>query len=192
MPNVVYEMSVPALLRRTVLLLWGIGLCVELSPCFASTPSASSVTLAWNPSTSTNVVGYKIYYGLTSGIYNNTNFVAGSTNVAISGLVEGTTYYFAATALDSFGNESQFSNETSYSVPENSVPPNATLAVAPPASKGQFALTVNGVTGFTYVVQASTNLVNWISVQTNTAPFTFVDVNASQFSQRFYRSFYLQ
>jgi hypothetical protein len=39
-----------------------------------------------------------------------------------------------------------------------------------------------------YIVQASSDLVNWTAVQTNTAPFTFVDPNASQFSQRFYRT----
>ena len=55
---------------------------------------------------------------------------------------------------------------------------------------GQYALIVAGVPGYNYVVQASTDLVNWVPVQTNTAPFTFVDTNASQFGQRFYRSVY--
>jgi hypothetical protein len=86
--------------------------------------ATGSVTLAWNPSISTNVAGYKIYYGLACGVYNNTISVAGSTatNVTVTGLVEGTTYYFAATAVDTLGIESQFSNETSYSVPTNSTP----------------------------------------------------------------------
>jgi hypothetical protein len=55
---------------------------------------------------------------------------------------------------------------------------------------GQFAMSVAGTSGYKYVVEASTDLVNWVPVQTNTAPFTFVDTNASQFSQRFYRSVY--
>jgi hypothetical protein len=38
-------------------------------------------------------------------------------------------------------------------------------------------------------VQASTTLVDWEAVQTNVAPFTFVDSKASQFNQRFYRVF---
>ena len=45
--------------------------------------------------------------------------------------------------------------------------------------------------GNPYVVQASTNLVDWVPIQTNTAPFTFVDANASKFRQRFYRSVYV-
>jgi hypothetical protein len=65
------------------------------------------------------------------------------------------------------------------------------LATVTPPSRGQFALTVNGVTGYKYVVQASTNMVSWATILTNTAPFTFVDTNASQFKQRFYRSYYL-
>jgi hypothetical protein len=63
----------------------------------------------------------------------------------------------------------------------------ASLTSASPAS-GQFALTVSGVSGYQYAVQASTDMVHWVSLQTNTAPFTFVDTNASQFSRRFYRS----
>jgi hypothetical protein len=65
----------------------------------------------------------------------------------------------------------------------------AELAPATHAS-GQYALAVAGVPGYKYVVQASTNLVNWVPMQTNTAPFTFVDTNAGKFSQRFYRSVY--
>lgn len=55
---------------------------------------------------------------------------------------------------------------------------------------GQYALIVAGVPGYNYVVQASTDMVNWVPLQTNTAPFTFVDTKAGQFSRRFYRSVY--
>jgi hypothetical protein len=65
----------------------------------------------------------------------------------------------------------------------------ATLASTAHAD-GQYALIVAGVPGYKYVVQASTNMVNWVPVQTNTAPLTFVDTDASQFGQRFYRSVY--
>jgi len=81
-----------------------------------------SVALAWNPSISTNVVGYNIYYGVACGVYNNTISAGNSTNVTVTGLAEGTTYYFAATAVDALGVESPFSNETSYSVPINTPP----------------------------------------------------------------------
>jgi len=58
--------------------------------------------------------------------------------------------------------------------------------------KGQFSFQVNGVTGGQYVVQATSDLIHWTAVQTNTAPFTFQDPAASGASQRFYRTYYVQ
>ena len=58
-------------------------------------------------------------------------------------------------------------------------------------ANGTFGLNVSGVPGYQYVVQASTDLVNWVAIQTNTAPFAFVDANANQFPRRFYRTYYL-
>jgi len=67
----------------------------------------------------------------------------------------------------------------------------ADSSLAPAAHVGgQYALSVEGTAGLKYVVQASTNLVDWVPVQTNTAPFTFVDVNAGKYRQRYYRSIY--
>ena len=67
----------------------------------------------------------------------------------------------------------------------------ATLAAAA-HPEGQFDFSVNGVPGYRYEVQASTNLVDWIPLQTNTAPFLFIDSDAGKFKQRFYRSLYVQ
>ena len=53
----------------------------------------------------------------------------------------------------------------------------------------QFQFNVTGVSGFNYAVQASTNLVNWTSLQTNASPFTFTD--AATFPERFYRAVWL-
>jgi hypothetical protein len=53
---------------------------------------------------------------------------------------------------------------------------------------GSFSFTVSGNPGQAYVVQTSSNLQDWVSLSTNTAPFVFVDPAAAQFSQRFYRT----
>ena len=49
-----------------------------------------------------------------------------------------------------------------------------------------------GVAGINYVIEASTNLSNWLPVSTNTADsgglFTFTQTNASQFPQRYFRA----
>ena len=114
----------------------------------SSTFATGSVTLAWSQSISPNVAGYKIYYGLASGVYNNTISVGLSTNVTVTSLVQGATYYFAATAVDPFGVESQLSNETSYSVPTNSTP---TILIPPKTQTAEDGSVVNlaaRVTGY--------------------------------------------
>ena len=73
--------------------------------------AASSISLAWNPSTGTNIAGYRIHYGGASRNYTNMVTASAGTAVTVSGLKDGTTYYFAATAYDTSGLESDFSNE---------------------------------------------------------------------------------
>ncbi|MEJ2245913.1 MAG: hypothetical protein P8Y80_07545 [Acidobacteriota bacterium] len=73
---------------------------------------AGDVSLAWDPSISEDVVGYKIYYGNFSGSYNSFHTVTNQTSYTVTGLPDGT-YYFAVTAFDSAGNESGYSNEVS-------------------------------------------------------------------------------
>ena len=66
--------------------------------------------------------------------------------------------------------------------------PAAALAVALCAANGQFQFNVTGASSLTYVVEASTNLVDWDALATNTPPFTFVDQAAPNCPQRFYRA----
>ena len=72
--------------------------------------------------------------------------------------------------------------------PTITTPQPATLTSAA-CSGAQFRFTVSGATGQMYVVQASTNLLDWVSVMTNPAPFVFVDSNTAGFNQQFYRAF---
>jgi len=73
----------------------------------------TSAVLAWQPSTDPTVAGYKLYYGVASHTYTHAIDVGQATTATISNLAVGTTYYFAATAYDSSGVESPFSNEAS-------------------------------------------------------------------------------
>jgi fibronectin type 3 domain-containing protein len=77
--------------------------------------ATQSVTLIWNPSSDTNVAGYRIYYGTVSQDYTSVVTVGNVTNATITGLADGTTYFFAATTLDAAGDESAFSNEATFS-----------------------------------------------------------------------------
>lgn len=72
---------------------------------------SASVALTWSPSPDNTVVAYKIYYGGAPGDYTNSVSVGNVTNTTLTGLVNGTTYYFAATAIDDLGSESLLSNE---------------------------------------------------------------------------------
>lgn len=51
-----------------------------------------------------------------------------------------------------------------------------------------FALSVTNSAGATVVIQASTNLVNWVPVMTNVAPFAFTNFDNTNFPSRFYRA----
>ena len=148
--------------------------------------AGASVTLTWNRSAATNVAGYMIYAGTASHVYAITNIVGRATSLTISNLVPGKTYYFAARTYASNKLESALSSEASCTVPG----PRVTLTAAKLAAK-QFSFSVSGVTNSQYVVQASTNLVKWITLQTNIAPFTFLDTNSAGFDRRFYRTYYL-
>jgi hypothetical protein len=56
---------------------------------------------------------------------------------------------------------------------------------------GHFTLKINGGVGPQYIVQASSNLINWTGIFTNTPsvmPLTVVDTNAGVFKHRFYRT----
>jgi hypothetical protein len=63
------------------------------------------------------VVGYVLYFGVASRTYTNSVSAGNSTTATASGLVSGSTYYFAATAVDAAGFESAFGNEVSYQAP---------------------------------------------------------------------------
>ena len=112
-----YQVEVFIRSRRAILgsFLFSVLFAVMQLSAFAT----ASVTLAWNASTDPSVVGYNVYYGGASGAYTNELCAGNATNITISGLVQGTTYYFAATSYAASGLESSFSSEVSYLVPLN-------------------------------------------------------------------------
>jgi hypothetical protein len=71
-------------------------------------------------------------------------------------------------------------------------PPPVAATLSAPGLNGaaQFQFVVTGSVGSNYVVQVSTNLsaMNWVSLRTNAAPFTFVDTSPGFYARRFYRA----
>jgi len=77
-------------------------------------PSASlaaSVTLRWQANQEPDISNYNVYYGTQSRNYGLPIPAGNTTSYTIENLTEGTTYYFALTALDTSGNESGYSSE---------------------------------------------------------------------------------
>lgn len=79
---------------------------------------AGNLTLSWDPSTSTNVGGYKIYYGISSKKYTANVDTGKTTSFQVTGLTNGSKYFFAVKAYNVAKTiESSFSNEVSATVP---------------------------------------------------------------------------
>ena len=86
-----------------------------------------SVTLAWDPvqnTTNSTIAHYSVYYGPASTLYTSFQPSRGTnTSLTISNLGRGSTYYFAATATDTNGLESDYSSEVSCTIPSPPPPP---------------------------------------------------------------------
>lgn len=144
-----------------------------------------TVTLAWNPSADSSVMGYRVY----TREENSTNLVSsnvlGLTQVTLPGLKEGMRYTFTVTAYNAAGVESVPSNEASFVVP---VPLQMLPGTTSAAKRLQFPM----APGHWYEVQASTDLKAWNTVWASSVATTYgwteyQDTNAGAFSKRFYR-----
>jgi len=79
---------------------------------------AAEITLAWDQNSEPDIAGYRIYYGQESHSYTNVVDVGNYTSCVIADLEDGETYYFVATAYNTDGFESGYSNEISNGEPE--------------------------------------------------------------------------
>lgn len=70
-----------------------------------------TVTLAWDANSETDLAGYILYYGTASRNYATNIDVGNITQYTVRDLPEGVTYFFAAKAYDTDGNESGYSSE---------------------------------------------------------------------------------
>jgi hypothetical protein len=72
---------------------------------------AEQVSLAWDANTEPDLGGYKLYYGTAAQAYSQVINVGKNTQVTVSNLSQGVTYFFAVTAYNLQGAESEYSNE---------------------------------------------------------------------------------
>ena len=97
---------------------------------FAVTPAPANTTITatWNANPETNIAGYKLSYGSSSGSYTSTMDVGNVTNAVVQ-IVVGQTYYFAVQAYNTAGRLSPFSTEVPFplATPPPVPPPTPTL-----------------------------------------------------------------
>ena len=152
-----------------------------------SVQAGQNATLAWDPSSDPTVVGYHVYSGTVSRTYTKKVDVGNTTSSSIPGLTEGVTYFFAVTAYDALGLESNFSDEISYTALAAS--PTVQIRVGTGKS---FTLTVTGPIGHAYVIEATEDFTTWTIISTVTlgvfGSWEFTDPNAESYSHRFYRT----
>ena len=150
----------------------------------ATAPGTNSVKLAWNRSTSTNVTGYRVYYGVASGNYTNSVVAGNVTSNSIPGLAGGVSYFFAVAAYTAGGALSALSNEIS-------VVPALPVAPVSVATTRRGVVVVRGLSGKQYDILATQNLITWTLIGTVTlgvsGTLNFTDPNSASYSRRFYR-----
>jgi hypothetical protein len=104
---------------KTVWRAFSVGLLSALLAIVTSSAFAAEVTLAWNPNTESDMEGYGVYFSQddTGPSYDLFGYVtlsdlsdSDNPSFTVTGLETGTRYYFAVTAYDAAGNESDFSS----------------------------------------------------------------------------------
>jgi hypothetical protein len=151
-------------------------------------PAATSLTnllISWSGSdVGSGVADYTIYVSTNGGPW--TPWLQGTTNTSATfPAVGGNSYAFYSAATDEVGNR-----ESSPLIPgaQTTVVSSQPILASSTFSNGLFQFAVEATAGNNYAIQASTKLESWIPIETNIAPFIFVDSNSLKFPWRWYRS----
>ena len=118
---------------------------------------AAQIRITWDPNTEPDLAGYKVYYGISSGIYEIPFYVGNVTTYTLTGLASGQTYFIAVTAYDAT-NESDYSNEISRTANDPEMV----------ASPGALSGPISGLTGTSYTYttgSSSSNLSQTVEYQ---------------------------
>ncbi len=147
----------------------------------AATAGNAQVGLSWTASL--GATNYNVKSSTNSGGPYTIVASPAGTNYTDTGLINGTTYYYVVSGVNSHGEGADSSEASATPM----APPIVLMVVG--QTNGQFTLQFQGVDGQDYIVQTSTNLVDWTPIFTNMPSgglFIFTDTNATD-PARFYR-----
>jgi fibronectin type 3 domain-containing protein len=148
----------------------------------SGTADNAQVSLSWNASS--GAATYNVKRSTNNGGPYAPMASATTTSFTDTGLANGTTYYYVVSAASTNG-------ESGNSLQIGATPTAPPVTLIPgPYTNGQFTLQFQAAAGVTYVIQASTNLQDWMPIFTNQSlggQFIYTDTNASA-PATFYRA----
>jgi hypothetical protein len=176
---------------------------VQINNVFGGSASASATltvlyapAICWGPASQAALLGSNVTFNVSATgtaplsyqwQFNGTNLLAGTdTMLLLPCVTDDQAGSYSITVSNVAGMVT--STQAVLSVYDSVA---AVLAVPPSSFTDSFQFTITGVPGLNYAIEASTNLVDWIPLATNTSPCTFVDCEATNFPVRYYRSVYL-
>jgi hypothetical protein len=151
------------------------------SATFTVSAGGPDLSYQWFFSDTNWHVGTNVLYGPASEIPDATNssLVLDDLQITNAGYYEVVVANFGGSVISQFASLSVYTDAT------------PVISGALNATNGQFQLNISGVTGLNYILQASTNLVDWVPLGTNISPFSFEETNMPAYPQRFYRSVFI-
>ncbi len=164
---------------RSLLTIW------VLLWALAAPAAAEQVRLAWDANTEPDLAGYVVLVGSASRVYTRSVDIASQTAEAtVTGLLPGTTYYFAVRAYNASGLQSGLSNEVVVTMPGTA--PTPQTPPPPPASAGPVVTAVTPLSGpvggGTPVTLTGSQFANGATVWFGTTPAVVTAASATALS----------
>jgi len=153
--KILKHISLKPLYRSVSCLLFLVVFQITILFLTAQTGYPAQVIIDWDPNSEATLSGYNIYYGTQSRSYTFSRDVGNQTSYIITGLAAGTTYFFAATAYDKDGNESDYCEEAIYTTPNSDT--TTTAITATTTIPGTATTTLPVITTTTAIITSTTS-----------------------------------
>jgi hypothetical protein len=99
------------------------------APVRLASAATITATATWDANPESDIAGYKLSYGIATGVYTTLIDCGKVTTFVVPGLLTSTRYFFVLQAYNTAGLSSPFSAEVPYTTPTGPVP---TAVIGPP------------------------------------------------------------